>query len=282
MAALPLGLEEKAYLFSSWIAPVCYLRARADRPTEHVLSQLNLVHKIALGLNNWHLTMPILQLPIREVGLAQASLAAYAEWVHSQSFVRFVQRPAQFAERHVAPFRRWAFSFGLLIEEEFLPFLQVALVPLPGSSFLQGSLKSYSIVRREGGEIPPPPIQRLQHMPIWHNALLRNARSFSYWSPPLIRRGVMRWGDLVDNGAIPLLLWDMLAPTFGEGRTDSFFVSGIARLQGAGARGLGSNAVLVAHAVVHAASSATPSATDAGGVARFSAAFSAEVGQGFY
>ena len=25
MAALPLGLEEKAYLFSSWIASVCYL-----------------------------------------------------------------------------------------------------------------------------------------------------------------------------------------------------------------------------------------------------------------
>ena len=82
--------------------------------------------------------MPIVQLPVREGGLAQASLAAYAEWVHSQSFVRFVQHPAQFAERHVAPFRRWAFSVGLLIEEEYLPFLQVALVPLPRPSFLQG------------------------------------------------------------------------------------------------------------------------------------------------
>ena len=78
------------------------------------------------------------------------------EWVHSQSFVRFVQRPAQFAERHVAPFRRWAFSVGLLIEEEFLPFLEVALVPLPRPSFLQGSLKSYSVVRREGGASHPP------------------------------------------------------------------------------------------------------------------------------
>ena len=147
MAALPLGLEEKAHLFSSWIAPMCYLPARAYRPTDHVLSQLNLVHKIALGLNNWHLTMPILQLPVKEGMLAQANLAAYAEWVHTQSFVRFVRRPAQFAERHVTPFRRWAFSVGLLIEEEFLPFLQMALVPLPRPSFLQGSLKSYSVVR---------------------------------------------------------------------------------------------------------------------------------------
>ena len=54
----------------------------------------------------------------------------------------------------------------------------------------------------------------VSHMPVWHNALLRNFRSFSYWSPPLIRRGLMRWGDLVDNGAIPILLWDMLVPTW--------------------------------------------------------------------
>ena len=98
MAALPLGMEEKAYLFSSWVASVCYLPARAYRPTAHVLSQLNLVHKIALGLNDWHLTMPSLQLPLKEGGLGQASLAAYAEWVHSHSFVRYVQCPAQFAE----------------------------------------------------------------------------------------------------------------------------------------------------------------------------------------
>ena len=33
MAALPLGLEEKAFLFSSWVAPVCYLTARAYQPS---------------------------------------------------------------------------------------------------------------------------------------------------------------------------------------------------------------------------------------------------------
>ena len=58
----------------------------------------------------------------------------------------------------MAPFRRWAFSVGLLIEEEFLPLLHVALVPLPRPSFLQGSLESYSVVRRQrklGSHTPP-------------------------------------------------------------------------------------------------------------------------------
>ena len=49
MAALPLGLEEKAFLFASWVAPVCYLTARAYQPSQHVCSQMDMVHRTALG-----------------------------------------------------------------------------------------------------------------------------------------------------------------------------------------------------------------------------------------
>ena len=109
MAALPLGLMEKSVLFASWVAPVCYLTARAYRPTEHVCSQLDLVHRTALGLTNWNLTMPILLLPPSEGGLGH-------------SFVTYVLRPGRFAEQHSGPFRRWAAAQGLLMEEEFLPY----------------------------------------------------------------------------------------------------------------------------------------------------------------
>ena len=46
-------------------------------PTEHVVSQLNMVHKAALDINNWHLTMPILALPLAEGGLGQVGLGFY-------------------------------------------------------------------------------------------------------------------------------------------------------------------------------------------------------------
>ena len=170
MAALPLGLMEKSVLFASWVAPVCYLTARAYRPTEHVCSQLDLVHRTALGLTNWNLTMPILLLPPSEGGLGQASLSAYAQWAHSHSFVTYVLRPGRFAEQHSGPFRRWAAAQGLLMEEEVLPYLQLGPVPLSRPSFLQGCLKAYSVTRRSGGGVPPPPEHRLGHMPVWHNA----------------------------------------------------------------------------------------------------------------
>ena len=71
-----------------------------------------------------------------------------------------------------------------------------------------------------------------------------------------------QWGDPAT--AVGHAGTDLAPSVFREGRTDSLL--------------LGSVTVFTAHAVIHAASSASPGATDAGGVARFSAAFSAEVG----
>ena len=157
MAALPLGLEEKAFLFASWVAPVCYLTARAYQPSQHVCSQMDMVHWTALGISTWDLTMSILVRPPREGGLGQASLSSYAQWTHSHTFAQYVQRPSHFPERHVGPFRRWAGAQGMLFDEEFLPLFQMSPLPLSVPSFLQGSLKSYSAVRRWGGAVPPPP-----------------------------------------------------------------------------------------------------------------------------
>ena len=91
MAALPLGLEENSFLFSSWVAPVCYLTARAYQPSQHACSQMDMVHRTALGISTWHLTMPILVRPPSEGGLGQASLSAYAQWTHSHTVVQYVQ-----------------------------------------------------------------------------------------------------------------------------------------------------------------------------------------------
>ena len=70
LATLALGMEEKAYLFASWVAPVVYLTGRAHELSDKVFSQLNLVQRIVLGINSWHLTMGILSMPKREGVLA--------------------------------------------------------------------------------------------------------------------------------------------------------------------------------------------------------------------
>ena len=73
---------------------MAYLTARVHEPPPTVCSQPNLVQRVALGLNSWHLTMKILLMPEREGSMAHASLSVYTTWVHSQSIVIVVSRPA--------------------------------------------------------------------------------------------------------------------------------------------------------------------------------------------
>ena len=92
---------------------------------------------------------------------------------------------------------------GMLFDEEFLPFFQMSPLPLSVPSFLQASLKSYSAVRRWGGCCPPPPPPaRLPLMPVWHNALFANSFHLTYHCPALLKKGVLRWVDLVEGGGV--------------------------------------------------------------------------------
>ena len=59
---------------------------------------MNLVQRIALNLNPWHLTMGILSMPNREGGLAHPLLSSYALWVYYHSFVTLVCRPKAYPE----------------------------------------------------------------------------------------------------------------------------------------------------------------------------------------
>ena len=102
--------------------------------------------------------MPILALPPAEGGLGQVGLGLYATWVHCQTFVQAVVRPASLAEQHARPFRGWADRVGLVLEPAFLPYLQLASQPyLPKPTFLQGTVKAYLVVPRGGGGTGSPP-----------------------------------------------------------------------------------------------------------------------------
>ena len=147
-----------------------------------------MVHRVALGLNIWHLTMQILALLPAEGEPGQAGLGVYAQWVHSQAFITLVSGPGPFAGWHQVPFRSAADGVGLLLEPSVLPYLQLAPMPLSTSTFPQGALKSSSVVRRGGGVMPPQPLQDLRALGVWHSVLFQ---------------GVFRCCDMVNGRQIP-------------------------------------------------------------------------------
>ena len=62
-------------------------------------------------------------------------------------------------------------------------------------------------------------------MPVWHNSLFANAFHLTYHCPALLKKGVLQWVDLVEGGAIPLSLYDCIAPTW-----QGVYLEGVHRL----------------------------------------------------
>ena len=61
LATLPLDIEQMAYFFASWLAPVVYMTLLA-----HELSNRLIVQRIALGMKCFYLMMGILSMRKRE------------------------------------------------------------------------------------------------------------------------------------------------------------------------------------------------------------------------
>ena len=80
------------------------------------------------------------------------SLGMQEQWVHSHTFVAALVRLRAISEVHAGQFRRWADRVGLVLALKSLPYLQMALTPLPNPTFLRGCLKAYCVI-----EASPPP-----------------------------------------------------------------------------------------------------------------------------
>ena len=60
LRSLPLGLNERVLILKIWNLPLLNFTARAYYPSGSVVAQLRDIYWIALKLNSWFVTLPIL------------------------------------------------------------------------------------------------------------------------------------------------------------------------------------------------------------------------------
>ena len=91
---------------------------------------------------------------------------SYALWVHSFNFAQFVKEPRVLAARDAENFNHWAARMALILTEELLPNLQLAVVPHRGFGFLQWSLIAFSRLQKVMQVTLLPPAAQLWDMGI--------------------------------------------------------------------------------------------------------------------
>ena len=68
MSNIRLNQDELVAVFQEWNLPLFIFRARAYFPTDQVVAKLSVIYKVALQLNSWGLTLPIMALPPAQGG----------------------------------------------------------------------------------------------------------------------------------------------------------------------------------------------------------------------
>ena len=148
----PSALEDKCLILKVWIAPCCHLEKHTHFPIPHVLSQLNMILRVALRLTSLGLTKDILLAPEAMGGFGQAGIGTYALCTDSKSVVQYLATQSSVPSTLSEGFGRWVHSQGLVGNEVTLPCIQLApsSAQLPG--FVGWSLRACSLVKRR---LPP-------------------------------------------------------------------------------------------------------------------------------
>ena len=208
-----LSLRERAMLLELWILPVIGYPAKVVFPTPQVVSTLKSIYNVALGLNSWGLTHKILSLPETEGGVSLATPESFLRWQHATPFVRSVVHPTSFPQPILSDFRAFSARHGILITAEFLPFFQMGSnVIWKSMPYLAWSARSFSLARQH---IPFSLDEPLPYdLPLWHNAIFRNQQNLTYFSPALIRGGVLTVGQLMEDDSTRQLLPPQWGPIY--------------------------------------------------------------------
>ena len=184
-----LSLEERQALLELWITPLLLYPASVVPPDQHVLSAVNNIYLAALGLNSWGLTVKIMAQPRERGGLGLVPPKVLLQWQHGQAFVKFFRRPHIFLNIISRAYHAWADPLGICISLVNFHLFQLATVRLTGIPFIGTSALSFSRARKGSVFDIPPNLPAA--VPLWHNVLFRNRAGGTYYSPDLVRKGVL-------------------------------------------------------------------------------------------
>ena len=104
LKTLPLDLSERAGIYKIWVQPVVQLTAQVYKPSQKVLTILNIIFKIALGISTRDLSPAMLALPYSQGGVWTYPLAVWVRFQYGRLFQTVLKDKVCFSGHWVPDF----------------------------------------------------------------------------------------------------------------------------------------------------------------------------------
>ena len=209
MQSWDLSLAERVLLLKLWILPLLIYPARVVFPSDPVVSALRTVYQVALKLNSWSITLDILSHPQHKGGYNLAAPGTFLYWQHASALVAYVKDPLSVPSILHTSFQPFAADLGITLSPASLPFFQLGPnVVKQTMPFLGWCARAFSLVKKDVQF--EHPAQLPGDAPAWHSTFFLNEHCHTYFSPRLIRQGVLTIGQLLEQPTY----FSMLVPTW--------------------------------------------------------------------
>ena len=186
---LPLTQDEGVALFEEWVLPLFIFPARGYFPTNQVVAKLSVIYKVALRLNSWGLTLPIMAMPPTLGGNRLPEPPTFLLWQHATPFVLSKVEPQGVLALSRRHFETWAHHHGVALDGRYVSWLQLGPIPWKTTPFWGTLCKAYCLLRKKA-PVANPRVKLIPGMPLWRSIWFRDTHNNTYYSPAMIRKGI--------------------------------------------------------------------------------------------
>ena len=150
------------------------------------------LHAPTHRVSSWGLTLPILELSPALGGKHLPQPRTFLLWHHAAAFIAAQREPLLVPAVSRRHFRVWATTFGVPLNPTFMLWLQLGPIPWKTYPFLGKACKAFSLLHK-AAPVALPPEDLARRLPPWHSCLFRDTNTNAYYSPRLIRAGLVGW-----------------------------------------------------------------------------------------
>ena len=172
MRSWELSLQEHVELLKLWILPLLVHPARAVFADGNLSSTLTLIYHVALKLNFWGITQPILWLPKDQGGYTLPAPNTFLQWQFSTLFVQFFDDSNSIPIIVTNDFQPFQAKHGIVFDSpSMFTFQMGSNVVWNTIPYLAQSACSFTLLKQD---IPQSPTTMLGYdTPLWHSATRR-------------------------------------------------------------------------------------------------------------
>ena len=173
-----------------WILSLFEFPARVYLPTQLFISQLRNIYCLALGPDSSGMVLPFIAQLMEQGGCGLVMPHTSLYWQNALAFVSHLTGNVCLPAVVVVTFEWWCAVVGFVPRLQFLFLLQAGRVLWAGMPFLALGAKAFSKARQALSVIMSKEFS-VESIPLWHNALFVDESHYTYFSPALVRQGVL-------------------------------------------------------------------------------------------